>query len=61
MGDIQWGGDGKIGFDSNFWGPSKLIEWKYDNKEALKHVKNGLKQTKTTYRGSFAKYAKEEE
>lgn len=38
-------------------------KWLFDNKEALESVKRGLRdssQSKTTYQGSFAKYAEED-
>ena len=38
-------------------------KWLFNNKEALESVKRGLKQSsenKTTYRGSFSKYAEED-
>lgn len=38
-------------------------KWLFDNKEALESVKRGLRdssQSKTTYQGSFEKYAKED-
>lgn len=38
-------------------------KWLFDNKEALESVKRGLRdssQNKTTYQGSFEKYAKED-
>lgn len=38
-------------------------KWLFDNKEALESVKRGLRdssRSKTTYKGSFAKYAEED-